>query len=82
MPIDKLLPSRNTIERLNMGLPLKGAYLEGRIAALYTELADIGCALEQFTVVSEVIHLSKELRQFGEALDILQRDVLTKGDHL
>ena len=80
--MSKLIPSRNTIERLQMGLPLTGSYLQERLTAMYTELADIGCATEQLKTCDDVLRLSRELREFEQMFFAVQRDVLARGDAL
>ena len=80
--MSKQIPSYNCQQRVILGLPLAGAFIEGRLAEAYTILADIGCAVERLTTPEESVHLAKELRQFGEALDVLQFDALAKGDAL
>lgn len=78
----KTLPSANCVERLQIGLPLPGAFLESRIAAAYVVLADLGCALEQFRTVEQCLHLTKELRMLADAADKLHADVMTRAEVL
>ena len=80
--MDKLLVSHNLTERLEMGLPLDKAFAAGRLTAIWSAIADLGCCCEKLPDSGAAVQLSEELTRIAEALDTLNLDVLKKGGEI
>ena len=80
--MNKLIVSRNLIERVQAGMPLDKTFMLQRISALWSALADLGAATEQLTSTDDVMWLHDELLEAADALDTVAQDTLHRGDTL
>ena len=83
MDTTKLRPSRNCEERLKSDImSVDRAFIAGRIASIYSALADCGIFVERMKNHDDWHWLHGELLEASEAIDIVMGDLAVKGDIL